>query len=79
MSKRPDIEKEQARVMQMQAAQEFLFSMDVLGENVAGYQMEIEGVLQSLVVRRCSQAEFYTIMQEAARDARAARARPAGS
>ena len=79
MSKIPkDIEREQARLVQMEAAQMMLFSMEVMGENIAGYQLEIDGVVQSLIVRRVSQVEFQTIMKEAVTAAHAERARRDG-
>ena len=73
-----DIEQEQARLVQMEAAQMMLFSMEIMGENIAGYQLEIEGVVQSLIVRRVSQSEFHNIMKEAATAAHAERARRGG-
>lgn len=78
MSKPPkDIEREQARLIQMEAVQMMLFAMEIMDEKIAGYQMEIDGVVQSLIVRRVSQQEFHAIMEEAGRVARATRALPA--
>ena len=69
MSKRPNVEAEQARAAQMDAAQTMLFTMEVLDERIAGYQLEIEGVVQSLVVRRVTQDEFTEVMRAAVADA----------
>lgn len=79
MSRPPkDFEREQARICQMEAVQMMLFAMQTMDERIAGYQLEMDGVTESLIVRRVSQAEFRIIMEEAARDARAERARPGG-
>jgi hypothetical protein len=59
----------------MEAAQVMLFSMDILGEKVAGYQLEINGSLRSLVVRSVTESEFHYLMKAAAADARAERGR----
>lgn len=65
MSRNPNVEREQARVAQMDAAQTMLFTMGVLDEKVAGYQLEIDGVVQCLIVRRVTQLEFLEIMKTA--------------
>ena len=79
MSKNHNIEREQARLAQMDAAQTMLFTMEVLDEKFAGYQLEIDGVVQSLIVRRVTQAQFPQLIAAAAADARAERGRPAFS
>jgi hypothetical protein len=64
------------RAIQADASQDMLFSMTALGDRVVGYQLEIEGVVLSLVCRSVTQTEFTEIMQ-AARDAGTGGARPA--
>lgn len=57
-----NVDRDALRAMQMQAGQDLLFTMAELGDTHAGFQMEIEGVLQCIVVSRTSQAEFDEII-----------------
>jgi hypothetical protein len=81
MSKIPKhLDQDSARIAEMEGAQMLLYAMDALGEHVAGFQMEINGVVESVIVRRVSQTEFVTIMNDAARAAaRASAPRPGGA
>jgi len=52
------IDKQQAQIAQIEAVQLLLFTMDVLGERRTTVQMEIEGVLESVIITRCTQLEL---------------------
>lgn len=64
MSKRKDpqsfaeIQQEHARLVQLEAIQMLLFTMDALGERTVTIQMEMNGVLESVLVKRCTQLEL---------------------
>ncbi len=66
-------ERDAARAAQQEAAECMLFSMDFLGEKFAGYQFDLDGVVESLVVQRVSQGEFHSIMKAAVAGSRAQR------
>ena len=53
-----DIQRQQARLMQIEAVQMLLFTMDVLGERSTTFQLELDGVLESVLVKRCTQLEL---------------------
>jgi len=81
MSKQPkhapipaELQRQQARLMQIEAVQMLLFTMDVLGERSTTFQLELDGVLESVIVKRCTQLELDEfIKSELARQSDAAR------
>lgn len=49
---------DEVRCTQMDAIQMLLWTMDVLGERATTFQMELGGVLESVIITRCTQLEF---------------------
>lgn len=63
-SKLSEEERDEMRSSQADAFQALLFTMDQLGERSAFMQLEIDGVLRSVVAREFTQQEFEDLMRE---------------
>ena len=53
-----DLQRQHARLAQLEAVQMLLFSMDCLGERHVTFQMEMNGIVESVIVKRCTQLEL---------------------
>jgi hypothetical protein len=72
-------EKDELRALQCEGAQMVLFGLVALGEDQGGFQTELNGIVESLIVRRVTQLELEAWAAEraaAARQRGAARPRP---
>lgn len=80
MSRIPnDLDRHEARLAQMEGAQMLLYSMGILGERIVGFQLELDDVVESIIVRRVTQSEFESIMNDAAGAAARERGRDGGA
>lgn len=65
MSKRSDIEIQQLRDAQTDSMQALLFTLEELGESSAFLQLEMDGVLHFVAVRKLTQTEFDDLVRQA--------------